>query len=142
MGLAAVSDGSKNNQPPICVYFAREQVTIHDTWHVSGLRGTGSSDFEVKNAFVPTEHTHSFLGSEPCQPGIIYRIPGLTIFPWSITGAPLGIADGAITAFTKSATQKKIRLDPAAGSRNGAFVSWSSEGHYRRRAGIPQGSHD
>jgi alkylation response protein AidB-like acyl-CoA dehydrogenase len=110
MGLAAVSDGSKNNQPPICVYFAREQVTIHDTWHVSGLRGTGSSDFEVKNAFVPTEHTHSFLAPEPSQPGIIYRIPGLTIFPWSITGAPLGIADGAIAAFTKSATQKKIRL--------------------------------
>jgi alkylation response protein AidB-like acyl-CoA dehydrogenase len=110
MGLAAVSDGSNQSQPPICVYFAREQVTIHDTWHVSGLRGTGSSDFEVKNAFVPAEHTHSFLAPEPSQPGIIYRIPGLTIFPWSITGAPLGIASGAIAAFTKSATQKRIRL--------------------------------
>ena len=110
MGLAAVSDGSNNHQPPICFYFAREQVTIHDTWHVSGLRGTGSSDFEVKNAFVPAEHIHSFLAPEPSQPGIIYRIPGLTIFPWSITGAPLGIASGAIAAFTKSATQKKIRL--------------------------------
>jgi indole-3-acetate monooxygenase len=110
MGLAAVSDGSNNNQPPICFYFAREQVTIHDTWHVSGLRGTGSSDFEVKNAFVPAEHTHSFLAPEPSQPGIIYQIPGLTIFPWSIAGTPLGIASGVIAAFTKSATQKKIRL--------------------------------
>jgi alkylation response protein AidB-like acyl-CoA dehydrogenase len=110
MGLAAASDGGSNNQPPICFYFAREQVTIHDTWHVSGLRGTGSSDFEVKNAFVPTEHTHSFLAPEPSQPGIIYRIPGLTIFPWSIAGAPLGIASGAMASFTKSATQKKIRL--------------------------------
>jgi len=64
MGLAAASDGGSNNQPPICFYFAREQVTIHDTWLVSGLRGTGSSDFEVKNAFVPTEHTHSFLAPE------------------------------------------------------------------------------
>jgi indole-3-acetate monooxygenase len=110
MGLAVVSDGSNNNQTPICFYFACEQVIIHDTWHVSGLRGTGSSDFEVKNAFVPTEHTHSFLAPEPTQPGIIYRIPGLTIFPWSITGAPLGIAEGVIAAFTKSATQKRIRL--------------------------------
>jgi alkylation response protein AidB-like acyl-CoA dehydrogenase len=109
MGLAAVSNGS-NNAPPICFYFAREQVTIHDTWHVSGLRGTGSNDFEVKNAFVPAEHTHSLLAPEPSQSGIIYRIPGLTIFPWSITGAPLGIASGAIAAFTKNATQKKIRL--------------------------------
>src|SRR5882757_3499782 len=64
MGLAAASDGGSNNQPPICFYFAREQVTIHDTWLVSGLRGTGSSDFEVKNAFVPTGHTHSFLAPE------------------------------------------------------------------------------
>jgi alkylation response protein AidB-like acyl-CoA dehydrogenase len=110
MGLAAASDGGNNSLPPICCYFAREHVTIHDTWHVSGLRGTGSSDFEVKNTFVPAEHTHSFLAPEPSQPGTLYRIPGLTIFPWSITGAPLGIASGAMAAFTKSATQKKIRL--------------------------------
>jgi alkylation response protein AidB-like acyl-CoA dehydrogenase len=110
MGLAAASDGGNNSQPPISCYFAREHVTIHDTWHVSGLRGTGSSDFEVKNTFVPAEHTHGFLTPEPSQPGVIYRIPGLSIFPWSITGAPLGIAGGAIASFTRSATQKKIRL--------------------------------
>jgi alkylation response protein AidB-like acyl-CoA dehydrogenase len=110
MGLAMVKDASNNNQPPICFYFERGQVAIHDTWHVSGLRGTGSSDFEVKNAFVPTEHSHDFLAPVPSQPGAVYKIPGLTIFPWSITGAPLGIANGAIAAFTKNATQKKIRL--------------------------------
>ncbi len=64
----------------------------------------------MANAFVPAEHTHSFLAPQPSQPGIIYRIPGLTIFPWSIAGAPLGIASGAIAAFTKSTIQKKIRL--------------------------------
>src|ERR1700744_3954220 len=110
MGLATVKDTNNNNLPPICFYFGREQVTIHDTWQVSGLRGTGSSDFEVKDAFVRTEHAHDFLAPKPSQPGIIYKIPGLTIFPWSITGDPLGIAGGAIAAFTKNATQKKIRL--------------------------------
>jgi alkylation response protein AidB-like acyl-CoA dehydrogenase len=110
MGLSAVRDGSDNSQPPICCYFAREQVKIHDTWHVSGLRGTGSSDFEVKDAFVPADHTHDFIAPSPTQPGIIYRIPSLSIFPWSITGAPLGIASGAMAAFTKPATQSKTRL--------------------------------
>ena len=99
--------------PPICCYFAREHVTVHDTWHVSGLRGTGSSDFEVKDAFVPTEHTHDLIAPVPSQPGIVYRIPGLTIFPWSITGAALGIASGAMAAFVKSATQKKVRMGMA-----------------------------
>jgi alkylation response protein AidB-like acyl-CoA dehydrogenase len=108
MGLAAVSDGS--DKPPMCCYFARDDVTIHDTWHVSGLRGTGSSDFEVRGAFVRAEHTHNLIAPVPCQPGIIYRIPGLSIFPWSISGAPLGIASGVMSAFAKSATQKKTRI--------------------------------
>jgi alkylation response protein AidB-like acyl-CoA dehydrogenase len=108
MGLSAVRDGSDTGQPPICCYFAREQVTIHDTWHVSGLRGTASSDFEV-DVFVPAEHSHDFIAPPPSQPGIIYRIPGLSIFPWSIAGTPLGIAGGAVAAFTKQAMQGKSR---------------------------------
>jgi alkylation response protein AidB-like acyl-CoA dehydrogenase len=110
MALAAVKDDSNHSQPPICCYFAREDVTIHDTWHVSGLRGTGSSDFEVRDAFVPADHSHDLIAPVPTQPDIIYRIPGLSIFPWSITGAPLGIASGVMAAFTRQATQSKTRL--------------------------------
>jgi alkylation response protein AidB-like acyl-CoA dehydrogenase len=108
MGLAAVKVGGVNG-PPICCYFAREHVKLHDTWHVSGLRGTGSSDFEVTDLFVPLEHTHDFAAPRPSQPGIIYRIPSLSIFPWSIAGSPLGIASGAIAAFTTAAKLKKVR---------------------------------
>jgi indole-3-acetate monooxygenase len=107
MGLAAVRDDSR---APMFCYFPRQQVTIHDTWHVSGLRGTGSSDFEVTDAFVAADHTHDLIAPVPTQPGIIYRIPGLSIFPWSIAGAPLGIASGAIAAFTKQAMQNKPRF--------------------------------
>lgn len=110
MGLAAVKDGSNSSQPPICCYFAREQVLIHDTWHVSGLRGTASCDFEVTDAFVPADHTHDFIAPVPTRPGLLYRIPAPSIFPWSIAGAPLGIASGAMAAFAKLATQNKTRL--------------------------------
>jgi alkylation response protein AidB-like acyl-CoA dehydrogenase len=110
MGLAAVKDRSNSNQPPICCYFAREHVIIHDTWHVSGLRGTASCDFEVNDAFVPDDHTHDFFAPVPTRPGLLYRIPAPSIFPWSIAGAPLGIASGAMSAFAKLATQNKTRL--------------------------------
>ena len=115
VGLAGVSDSDSTGHPPRCYYFTREQVTVHDTWHVSGLRGTGSSDFEVKDAFVPAEYTHDFFAPTATQPGSIYRLPGLSIFPWSIVGAPLGIASGAMAAFTKSITQKK-------GGRHGTLL--------------------
>ncbi|TMJ01879.1 MAG: hypothetical protein E6G97_13645 [Alphaproteobacteria bacterium] len=108
MGLAAVKDSK--NPAPICCYFAPEVVTIHDTWHVSGLRGTGSCDFEVKDIFVPADHTHDLAAPGPTQPGLIYRMPSLSIFPWSITGAPLGIASGALAAFTEMAAQSKTRF--------------------------------
>jgi alkylation response protein AidB-like acyl-CoA dehydrogenase len=109
MGLAAVKDGGGSSQMPMFCYFPPEVVTVHDTWHVSGLRGTGSSDFEVSDVFVPAHHTHDLITPRPTQPGIIYRIPGLSIFPWSITGTSLGIATGAMAAFAKHATQGKGR---------------------------------
>ena len=59
---------------------------------------------------MPAEHTHDFVAPVPTQPGLIYRIPAASIFPWSIAGAPLGIASGAMSAFAKLATQNKSRL--------------------------------
>jgi len=52
MGLASVKGEDGRDQPPICCYLTRDQVTLHDTWHVSGLRGTASWDFEAQEAFV------------------------------------------------------------------------------------------
>lgn len=107
MALAAVKDSKAG---PMCCYVPRDKVIVHDTWHVSGLRGTSSCDFEIVDAFVPEEHTHDFLAPAATQPGLIYRLPGLSIFPWSICGAPLGIAAGALSAFDELAMQNKSRL--------------------------------
>ena len=76
MGLARL-DSQPPQQPPLCCYMAREQVTVHDTWHVSGLRGTSSSDWEVRDAFVSAKvrgsipssasHQHSRACSTGCR---------------------------------------------------------------------------
>jgi len=45
---------------------------IHDTWYVSGLRGTGSTDVELRDVFVP--NAWSFWWTEtPPHPGPLYR---------------------------------------------------------------------
>jgi indole-3-acetate monooxygenase len=106
MGLASVKGEDGPDQPPICCYLTRDQVTLHDTWHVSGLRGTASWDFEAQEAFVPANRTHLFLDHQPTQPGLLYRIPPLSIFPASISALPLGIARGAIDTFAQLASRK------------------------------------
>jgi hypothetical protein len=81
MGLAAVQDDSNGSRTPICCYSAREHVTVHDTWHVSGLRGTASCDFEVDDVFVPADQTHDFIAPVPTQPGFLYGCRAYRYFP-------------------------------------------------------------
>ena len=121
MALATVGSDPAPDQPRLCVYFDAEQVTRHDTWHVSGLRGTGSSDFEVRDAFVPAERVHTFLGHTPTEPGLLYRMPPLSVFAWTVSVVPLGIAQGAIDAFV-SLAENKTRLGAAGVLRDSELV--------------------
>ena len=59
MGLCGVKNPD-GREETICCTFAAKDVRVIDTWHVSGLRGTGSCDFEVTKLHVPTEHTFGF----------------------------------------------------------------------------------
>ena len=106
MGLASVKADDGREGPPICCYFPPADVVVHDNWHVSGLRGTYSCDFEIKDVFVPLPRTHFLLNHQPTQPGIIYGLPGGTAFPLSITATPLGMARGAMDAFAAIASKK------------------------------------
>ena len=77
-----------------------------DTWHVAGLRGTGSKDIEVKNVLVPA---HRALPVAQMKAGVapggetapLYRLPVFDMFPYVVAGASLGIAQGAIEFFVE-----------------------------------------
>jgi alkylation response protein AidB-like acyl-CoA dehydrogenase len=106
MGLATIGGNLAPDQQRLCCYFDRQQVTVHDTWHVSGLRGTGSSDFEVREAFVPAHLVHPFVGHVPVQPGLLYRMPSLSVFAWTVSVVPLGQVRGAIDGFVALASAR------------------------------------
>ncbi len=105
MGLATVG-GKQAGDQTLCCYFERDQVILHDTWHVSGMRGTGSWNFEVRDAFVPAGHVHAFIDNAPTAPGILYGMPPISVFAWTVSVVPLGIARGAIDAFVMLADRK------------------------------------
>ena len=106
MGLASVRAPDGKDGPPLCCYFDRSNVRVHDNWFVSGLRATGSCDFEVEDSFVPASHTHPLTDFRPTQAGAVYRLPGVSAFAWTVSVVPLGIARGALDAFIALAGKK------------------------------------
>ena len=95
------------------MWVPREQVTLKDTWRVVGLRGTGSHDFAVDDVFVPAAHTS--MTSEPqCHPGVNYDRRLQTTWAWTATVAnSLGIARGAMDAFSEMATSRATTMQSA-----------------------------
>lgn len=86
--------------------FSPSEITIEDTWHVSGLRGTGSHHFHVDDMFVPTERTLDVMGDPPCLDEPIVRVPLLSAIALPMASIALGIARGALDDITALATGK------------------------------------
>jgi alkylation response protein AidB-like acyl-CoA dehydrogenase len=72
------------------------ELEILDTWHTSGLRGTGSHDAVVEDVFVPARRTLSLLDGALTVDAPLYRFPIFGFFALSIAAAALGNARGAI----------------------------------------------
>ena len=91
------------------VYFPADQCEIIDTWYTMGMRGTGSNDVEVKDAFVPKARTF------PMQPeykpgshykGPLYRMPIVGAAGTGIPTPMLGVARRALDEVTEIALTK------------------------------------
>ena len=89
-------------------------VVIEDTWHVAGLRGTGSHHFHVEGATVAPERTFDPLGGDPCIDEPMARIPVPTLLPLTIASCAVGIAAGALDDITALAADKVPLLAPGA----------------------------
>ena len=118
IGICVVHDGDAPRLEPDgapverLVFFPTGAVEIIDTWHVSGLRGTGSHDYRVTDLFVPENHSIEIVTPVPTAPGPLYALPFRTVFGVAIAAAALGIARGAIDAFQELATARGQRGGP------------------------------
>ena len=103
-GIVASAEGEL---PEYHVFLVpKSDYKVIDTWHVAGLRGTGSKDVEVSDVFIPAHRALSVNamkgGDTPGgETAALYRLPVFDMFPYVVAGAALGIAQGAIEAFTE-----------------------------------------
>ncbi|MER7005893.1 3-hydroxy-9,10-secoandrosta-1,3,5(10)-triene-9,17-dione monooxygenase oxygenase subunit [Dactylosporangium sp. NPDC000555] len=92
-GAATEPDGTVRR---LCFLLPRTDYTVEDVWHVAGLRGTGSNDVVVDNAFVPEHRTHAFTSGSETSASPIFALPFGAVFSWGITAPLLGAAQGAL----------------------------------------------
>ena len=76
-----------------------DRVRILDSWDPSGMRGTGSHDFEVRDAFVPEHHTFSVITYAPRETGPLYRLPFGVLTELPVSAVGLGISRRALHEF-------------------------------------------
>ena len=96
----------EDQRVPSVVALGKEDLTVLDTWHTLGLRGTGSHDTVANEVFVPADRVFSLFDG-PVVDRPLYRFPVFGFFALSIAAAALGNARGAIEDLVELASAKK-----------------------------------
>jgi 3-hydroxy-9,10-secoandrosta-1,3,5(10)-triene-9,17-dione monooxygenase len=91
----------------------KNDYQIVDTWNSVGLRGTGSNDVEVRDAFVPESLTVavSDLAGGPTpgsvvNPNPLYALPVFSLFPYVLSGVAVGNAQACLDDYVEVARQR------------------------------------
>ncbi len=79
--------------------------TVIASWDAMGLQGTGSHDWELKDAFVQRGHTWAAL-DQPAADGPHWRVPDRSLVAWiANAGHAVGTAQGALDDLAQAASQ-------------------------------------
>jgi 3-hydroxy-9,10-secoandrosta-1,3,5(10)-triene-9,17-dione monooxygenase len=91
----------------------RSDYRIVDTWNAAGLRGTGSNDVEVDDAFVAEPMTiavHELAGGPTpgsiVNPNPLYALPVFSLFPYVLSGVALGNAQACLEDYIEVARHR------------------------------------
>ncbi|SPA49101.1 conserved exported protein of unknown function (plasmid) [Cupriavidus taiwanensis] len=86
----------------------REDIEIVDDWFTAGMRGTGSRSIRIADTFIPAHRSVSvkdMMSGMADETGSvrapIYRMPFQNVTPFSLVGAPLGMARAAVRSFSE-----------------------------------------
>jgi 3-hydroxy-9,10-secoandrosta-1,3,5(10)-triene-9,17-dione monooxygenase len=91
----------------------KKDYKVKDTWNAVGLRGTGSNDVEVTDAFVAEQMSISVsdLSGGPTpgsavNPNALYALPVFSLFPYVLSGAALGNAQACLDDYVEFARHR------------------------------------
>lgn len=107
--------------------FPAGDAELIDTWHVMGLKGTGSGDIVVKDIRVPKGRTVSLVSDKPVVEGALYAFPAFGLLSLGVASVAMGNARGSLNAFKALALAKKSQ-----GSKKTLAQRQSMQGAFSR----------
>jgi alkylation response protein AidB-like acyl-CoA dehydrogenase len=115
--------------------FPRSSARIIDNWQVIGLRGTGSDSYAVEDLFVPEAHAFGRDDvTERRETGRLYNFTSGQLYAAGFAAISLGMARGALDAFTEFARGRALRRTQRTLRDNGVIQSQVGQSEARLRS--------
>ena len=94
------------DDPAVVMVFVapKDDAEVIDTWHVAGLKGTGSLDFRLSDVFVPASMTY-VRGGRAFRGGALFRQPGHLFVDNEVPPLAVGLARRALSDMAELAGQ-------------------------------------
>ena len=103
-------EDAKSSPPELITVAApREQVVVEDTWHVLGMRGTGSNHYRLEDEFIAESLRLQSFEAPPLRGDGWVARPTLTFLCPAAYGIGLGLAERAVEEVTEIAASR-VRL--------------------------------
>lgn len=111
-GSAIIANGEPRRLPngaldSRMLLFPAASAQLINSWHVSGLCGTGSGEMQVTDLRVPKAHSVSLITDKPTASGAFYTFPVFGLLALGIAAVLLGNAQGAVAEVVELAGGKK-----------------------------------
>src|SRR5215468_9760582 len=94
------------------LYVPVGEAELLDTWHVRGMRGTGTHHFAVRDVFVPAERTVLSQTAPLVEDAPLYRIPRTLLFASGDAAVAFGMSRTCLETFGELAGAKTPRAMP------------------------------
>jgi len=100
----------------------RHEIVFTDGWHVQGLKGTGSYDYNVSDLFVPERRTYPLFCREPHRgSAAAFRMGLIPITAAGHASWALGVAKSAVDDVTELAATKVRMGDESSIAHRASF---------------------
>lgn len=116
--------GGLSEAGPYMFLIPIEDIEVEDTWHMSGMSGTGSNDMVAREVFVPEHRAEHALGfgsgktaGAAVHPNPIYGMPFMPFVQCETLGVYSGGLRGATAAF-EATVRSRVRGHTGAAVRD------------------------